>query len=119
MKNRIKLLSMEKGISQTRLAEKLDKSKATINNIISGRQDATLETAMALSKIFNEPIENIFYNTDDDNNIKNKELFSFNIYLSHDIIKKLKILSISKNIDEDSIIEEALIEYMMKGDINE
>jgi DNA-binding XRE family transcriptional regulator len=61
IKNRLKVILAEKNISQNELAEGVGLSKSALSNIVSGRQNATLESAMDIARFLGEPIEKIFY----------------------------------------------------------
>ena len=49
--NRIKTILEEKGISQTWLAKKLDKSFNTVNSYVCNRTQPNLETLLQISEI--------------------------------------------------------------------
>ena len=49
--NRIKEILDEKGISQTWLAKKLNKSFNTVNSYVCNRSQPTLETLLTIAKI--------------------------------------------------------------------
>lgn len=51
--NRIKEVLEEKGISQTWLAKKLDKSFNTVNSYVCNRSQPNLETLLQISQILN------------------------------------------------------------------
>ena len=51
--NRIKEVLNEKGISQTWLAKKLDKSFNTVNSYVCNRSQPNLETLLQISQILN------------------------------------------------------------------
>ena len=51
--NRIKEVLDEKGISQTWLAKKLDKSFNTVNSYVCNRSQPNLETLLQISQILN------------------------------------------------------------------
>ncbi len=62
IKNRLKLLRVQNGdITQEELAEKAGVSRQTINAIEKGKYLPSLKLAFILSKIFNVPIEEIFF----------------------------------------------------------
>lgn len=64
IKNRLKVILAEKNVNQTELLNELGISKSTLSNIINGKQNATLETALDLARILNTSVENIFYKED-------------------------------------------------------
>jgi putative transcriptional regulator len=61
MKNAIRDLRAARGWSQAHLAELLDVSRQTVIAIETGRYDPSLPLAFALAKLFEQPIEAIFF----------------------------------------------------------
>ena len=61
MKNRLKVLRAERDWSQADLAERLEVSRQTVNAIETGKYDPSLPLAFAIAKLFNKPIEKIFF----------------------------------------------------------
>lgn len=61
MKNRLKVLRSEHNYTQEDLAENIGVSRQTINAIEKGKFDPSLPTAFRISRLFNLPIEDIFY----------------------------------------------------------
>jgi putative transcriptional regulator len=61
MKNAIRDLRATRGWSQAHLAELLDVSRQTVIAIETGRYDPSLPLAFALAKLFEQPIETIFF----------------------------------------------------------
>lgn len=61
MKNAIRDLRGARGWSQAHLAELLDVSRQTVIAIETGRYDPSLPLAFALAKLFDQPIETIFF----------------------------------------------------------
>lgn len=62
MKNRLKVLRAERDWTQADLAEHLDVSRQTVNAIEKGKFDPSLPLAFKVSKLFGQPIEEIFFN---------------------------------------------------------
>lgn len=60
MKNRLKVLRAERDWTQADLAERLEVSRQTINAIEKGKFDPSLPLAFKLSRLFEQPIEQIF-----------------------------------------------------------
>ncbi|ULG72218.1 helix-turn-helix transcriptional regulator [Macrococcus brunensis] len=60
MKNKIKDLRKELGISQSELSEKLNVSRQTINAIENNKYDPTLALAFKLAKEFNTTVDELF-----------------------------------------------------------
>lgn len=57
--NRIKEVLEEKGISQTWLAKKLDKSFNSINSYVCNRSQPNLETLLQISQILNVDMKDL------------------------------------------------------------
>jgi putative transcriptional regulator len=64
VKNRLKVLRAERDWSQARFAEALGVSRQTTNAIETGRYDPSLPLAFAIAKLFDLPIEDIFFPDD-------------------------------------------------------
>lgn len=60
MFNRVKSLRIRGGLTQADLARKIQVSEDTVGAIETGRQDATLLTAVRIGRVFQVPVENIF-----------------------------------------------------------
>ncbi|AZM94409.1 helix-turn-helix transcriptional regulator [Vreelandella venusta] len=60
MKNRVKILRLERGWSQSELASRLGVSRQTVNSIENNRYDPSLPLAFVISRVFETRIENIF-----------------------------------------------------------
>jgi putative transcriptional regulator len=60
MRNDIRALRTERGLSQQELAEAVDVSRQTINSIEKERYTPSLPLAMALARFFGRPVEEIF-----------------------------------------------------------
>lgn len=60
MKNRLRVLRAEMGLSQGDLAGLLGVSRQTINAVETDKYDPSLPLAMRLSKIFGVPVDAIF-----------------------------------------------------------
>lgn len=61
MKNAIRDLRAARGWSQAHLAELLDVSRQTVIAIETGRYDPSLPLAFAMARLFEQPIETIFF----------------------------------------------------------
>ena len=61
MKNRLKVLRAERDWSQADLADKLEVSRQTINALETGKYDPSLPLAFRIARLFEQPIESIFY----------------------------------------------------------
>lgn len=60
MKNRLRLLRAERGLSQADLALALGVSRQTVNAVETGRFDPSLPLAFAIARTFSLTIEEIF-----------------------------------------------------------
>ncbi len=65
MNNLVRELRAEHGWSQAHLADLLEVSRQTVNAIETGRYDPSLPLAFALARLFQKPIESIFFDTKD------------------------------------------------------
>lgn len=70
--NRIKEVLDEKGISQTWLSKKLDKSFNSVNSYVCNRSQPNLETLLQISQILNVDMKDLISEaTERNNNYKN------------------------------------------------
>jgi putative transcriptional regulator len=60
MKNRVRELRGEKGLSQQALGDALGVSRQTIISIENGKYDPSLPLAFKIARLFGLPIEDIF-----------------------------------------------------------
>lgn len=60
MRNDVRELRTEKGLSQAQLASSMGVSRQTINAIETGRYTPSLPLAMALARFFARPVEELF-----------------------------------------------------------
>ena len=61
MKNLVRALRMEQGLSQGELAMAMDVSRQTINSIEQERYLPSLPLALALARFFKTPVEEMFH----------------------------------------------------------
>jgi putative transcriptional regulator len=61
VKNQLKELRSARGWSQGALANQLDVSRQTVNALETGRFDPSLPLAFRISRLFELPIEQIFF----------------------------------------------------------
>ncbi|MFC6591505.1 helix-turn-helix transcriptional regulator [Deinococcus lacus] len=64
MKNRIRVLRAEHGLTQAELADRLDVSRQTVNALETGKYDPSLPLAFKLARLFGLRIEDIFQDED-------------------------------------------------------
>jgi len=60
MKNRVRELRTQLGLAQGKLAEAMGVSRQTINSIENDRYTPSLPLAIALSRFFGVPVEEMF-----------------------------------------------------------
>lgn len=60
LKNKIKELRKQIGMSQAELSEKMEVSRQTINAIENDKYDPTLSLAFKLAKCFNVTVDELF-----------------------------------------------------------
>jgi len=60
MRNLIRQLRTERGLSQRQLAEAMDVSRQTINSIEQERYTPSLPLALALARFFGRTVEEVF-----------------------------------------------------------
>ena len=70
--NRIKEILDEKGISQTWLAKKLDKSFNSVNSYVCNRTQPNLETLLQISQILNVDLKDLIADKEQINNYYNE-----------------------------------------------
>ncbi|MBL87581.1 MAG: transcriptional regulator [Winogradskyella sp.] len=68
--NRIKEILKEKGISQTWLAEKMDKSYPTINEYARNKRQPSLEDLFKIAEILSVDVKDLIQSTDNETNAK-------------------------------------------------
>lgn len=61
MKNEIRRLREEQGLSQAALGAALGVSRQTVNSLETGRYDPSLPLAFAIARHFGQTIEEIFH----------------------------------------------------------
>jgi putative transcriptional regulator len=60
MKNRLRELRGERGLSQAELAGRVGVSRQAINLVENGKHDPSLSLAFAIARVFGLPVETIF-----------------------------------------------------------
>jgi putative transcriptional regulator len=64
MQNEVRRLREASGLSQGELAMKLGVSRQTVNSIETGRYLPSLPLALAISRFFARPVEEVFHDDD-------------------------------------------------------
>ena len=64
MMNRLKVMRAERDWSQADLAARLGVSRQTVNAIETGKYDPSLPLAFKIARVFGQPIETIFIETE-------------------------------------------------------
>jgi len=65
MRNDVRALRAEAGLSQAALGQALGVSRQTVNSIETGRYDPSLPLAIKIARYFNLPVEEIFHAEDE------------------------------------------------------
>jgi putative transcriptional regulator len=65
VRNRLRELRAVRRWSQADLADRLDVSRQTVNAIETGRYDPSLPLAFRIAEVFGDPIESLFFPTDE------------------------------------------------------
>lgn len=65
MKNQLRVLRAQRGLSQASLADALGVSRQTVNALETGRYDPSLPLAFKLAELFGLKIEDIFDPSED------------------------------------------------------
>jgi putative transcriptional regulator len=64
MRNEVRRLREAHGLSQGELASKLSVSRQTVNSIETGRYLPSLPLALAIGRLFQKPVEEVFHDDD-------------------------------------------------------
>ncbi|WP_427788882.1 helix-turn-helix transcriptional regulator [Brevundimonas diminuta] len=63
MKNRLKLLRVERNLTQEQLGQALGVSRQAINALETEKHDPSLDLAYRIAALFQRPVEDIFENS--------------------------------------------------------
>lgn len=61
MRNDVRELRLEQGLSQRELGQALGVSRQTVNSIETGRYDPSLPLAIAIARHFHRTVEEVFH----------------------------------------------------------
>ena len=61
LKNNLKMVRLEAGMSQSKLAERVGVSRNTISSIETGQFNPTAKLALAICIVLNKKFEDVFY----------------------------------------------------------
>lgn len=91
MKNRIKSLRIEKGLSQAELSEQIGCTQQSLSKIENGIQIPGVDLAFKIADFFNVTVEFLYYETNFSGNIKTDQQFNeFTEHLQR-LMKYLKL----------------------------
>lgn len=62
MKNRLKLMRVERGLTQEQLGQALGVSRQAVNALETEKHDPSLDLAYRIAALFNCPVEAVFEN---------------------------------------------------------
>ncbi len=65
METRIKELLEKKGMSSAELSRRIDVTKATVSNLITGKTSPSVETLMRIAEVLEVPFWQLFTSPDD------------------------------------------------------
>lgn len=88
LKNHIKKLRTENGLTQQQLADAVGVSRQTISYLELGKKSPSSKLALKICKVLDEPFENVFFLSID--NCNDDNFFDLESYMSHveELIKK-------------------------------
>jgi len=66
MRNDVRELRVERGLSQAELGSQLSVSRQTINSIETGKYTPSLPLALGLARFFGTTVEEMFHGDEDD-----------------------------------------------------
>ena len=89
--NRVKMLRMRKGVSQTRMAEEIGVSQTNLSNMESGRTAITTQNLFKIKKVLNCRMADFFVDFDKEVVVDGKQTATSGIELE-DAINILKLL---------------------------
>ena len=89
--NRVKMLRMRKGVSQTRMAEEIGVSQTNLSNMESGRTAITIQNLFKIKKVLNCRMADFFVDFDKEESVTGKQVATSGIELE-DAINILKLL---------------------------
>ena len=89
--NRVKMLRMRKGVSQTRMAEEIGVSQTNLSNMESGRTAITIQNLFKIQKVLDCKMKDFFVDFDSSESVEDKQVAKNGIDLE-DAVNILKLL---------------------------
>ena len=90
--NRVKMLRMRKGVSQTRMAEEIGVSQTNLSNMESGRTAITIQNLFKIKKVLNCRMADFFVDFDGEVVVEVKQETTTTTIELEDAVNILKLL---------------------------
>ena len=90
--NRVKMLRMRKGVSQTRMAEEIGVSQTNLSNMESGRTAITIQNLFKIKKVLNCRMSDFFVDFDGQEVVEGKQETTTTTIELEDAVNILKLL---------------------------
>ena len=90
--NRVKMLRMRKGVSQTRMAEEIGVSQTNLSNMESGRTAITIQNLFKIKKVLNCKMADFFVDFDGEAVVEVKQETTTTTTELEDAVNILKLL---------------------------
>ena len=90
--NRVKMLRMRKGVSQTRMAEEIGVSQTNLSNMESGRTAITIQNLFKIKKVLNCRMADFFVDFDGESVVEVKQETTTTTIELEDAVNILKLL---------------------------
>lgn len=90
--NRVKMLRMRKGVSQTRMAEEIGVSQTNLSNMESGRTAITIQNLFKIKKVLNCRMADFFVDFDGQEVVEGKQETTTTTIELEDAVNILKLL---------------------------
>ena len=89
--NRVKMLRMRKGVSQTSMAEEIGVSQTNLSNMEAGRTAITIQNLFKIQKVLDCKMKDFFVDFDSSESVEDKQVAKNGIDLE-DAVNILKLL---------------------------